>query len=88
MPKNFKSAFSFNLLVGNKTDYSRKQGKLIINIPKAVQKDGRRFALIGIDRQGKTKLFYDTDTVKETLTADIDIEGYAFLLVYMDAVIN
>ncbi|NLG05007.1 MAG: LysM peptidoglycan-binding domain-containing protein [Clostridia bacterium] len=40
--------------------------------------------LIGIDKFGKTKTFSDMDLSDETFTTMLDIEGYAFSLVYSD----
>lgn len=40
-------------------------------------------ALIGIDQNGKTKVFYDIDSDDTTITIEnLEIEGYAFAVVY------
>ena len=46
------------------------------------------FVLIGIDQDGRTKLFADTDKSDETITINMDITGYAFLLAYSDTTTN
>ena len=80
--------FSFNLLLKDngffKPTSVKKTGKFVLNIPKEWQKPGRTFALIGIDKNGKTKLFTDEDKSDETFTTTLDIEGYAFSLIYTD----
>lgn len=87
-PKGFKEAFSFNLLLLNsgvfKPGYDKKAGKFVLNIPKEWQKAGRTFMLIGIDKGGNTKVFYDSDFSDETFTTMLDMDGYAFSLIYKD----
>ena len=87
-PKGYKEAFSFNLLLKEngvfKPGYDKKAGKFVLNIPKEWQKAGRTFMLIGIDKDGNTKIFYDSDLSDETFTTMLDVEGYAFSLVYTD----
>ena len=87
-PKGYKEAFSFNLLLRKngifQSTYDKKAGKFVINIPKEFQKAGRTFALIGIDKFGNTKIFTDNDLSDETFATTLDMEGYAFSLIYMD----
>lgn len=87
-PLGFFEAFSFNLNLDatgkTKPNYGKKAGKFVLNIPKQYRKKGRTFAIIGIGKPGKVKIFYDTDIDDETFTTDIDIEGYAFSLIYTD----
>ena len=87
-PLGFFEAFSFNLNLDatgkTKPNYGKKAGKFVLNIPKQYRKKGRTFAIIGIGKPGKVKIFYDTDINDETFTTDIDIEGYAFSLIYTD----
>lgn len=88
-PTGFAEAFSFNLYMNatgkNTPDYNRKEGRLTLNVPKRFVKNGRIFSLIGVDKNGKTKVFYDIDKADETFTANLDMEGYAFLLIYSDS---
>lgn len=87
-PKGFTEAFSFNFNLDatgkSKPNYDKKSGKLVLNIPAQYQNPGRTFAIIGIDKNGMTKIFYDKDLDDKTLSAEIDIDGYAFSLIYSD----
>jgi LysM repeat protein len=89
-PASYAEAFSFNLLLKDsglfKPTFVKKTGKFVLNIPKEWQKRGRTFALIGIDKNGKTRIFTDKDFSDETITTTLDIEGYAFSLIYTDLV--
>ncbi len=86
--KGYSEAFSFNLLLRDngffKPTSVKKTGKFVLNIPTKWQKPGRTFALIGIDKNGNTKIFTDEDFSDETITTTLDIEGYAFSLIYTD----
>lgn len=87
-PKGYREAFSFNLLLKDngffKPAFVKKTGKFVLNIPTQWQKPGRTFAVIGIGKNGKTKLFTDEDKSDETFTTTLNIEGYAFSLIYID----
>ncbi|MDO5574660.1 MAG: hypothetical protein Q4G60_11865 [bacterium] len=83
-PFGYREAFSFNMLEDGKTSYNKKTGTFTLGIPTAYQKSGRIFAIIGIDRNGNTKVFTDLDTSDTTFTTTLDMEGYAFLLIYTD----
>lgn len=83
-PAGWKEAFTFNMTVNDQADYSLKKGTLSFLIPAQYQKAGRTFALLGIDKDGNVKMFPDTDTKPDTITVSIDIEGYAFELIYFD----
>ncbi len=85
LPKGYQEAFTFNMITnGLKGDYSLKKGKVTIVIPAKYRKAGRVFALLGIDKSGKLKVFNDIDVNNDTITVNIDIEGYAFDLIYSD----
>lgn len=91
-PLGFFEAFSFNLNLDatgkTKPNYGKKTGKFVLNIPEKYRKKGRTFAIIGIDKSGKVKIFYDIDTDDKLFTTDLDIEGYAFSLIYTDSAVK
>ncbi len=39
---------------------------------------------MALDKNGKAVIFNDTDTNADTVTAAINVEGYAFALIYKD----
>ena len=83
-PAGYSEAFSFNMIFKNKVDYTLKKGVLCLDIPPQYQKAGRTFAITAIDKAGKVHIFNDTDTNPATITCNIDIEGFAFDLIYKD----
>ncbi len=83
-PVGWKEAYTFNIAINGKVDYSLKSGPLTILIPKELQKAGRTFAIMALDKNGKAWTFADTDTNPATVTANINVEGYAFALIYKD----
>ncbi len=84
MPAGFKQAMTFNLISNGALNYDRKQGILVLDISKDMVREGRTFALIGIGLNGQPKIFGDIDLSDNTVTSDIDIEGYGFALIYSD----
>ena len=91
-PTGFKEAFTFNFSLDtsiyHKTNYDRKRGLFVLNIPKAYQKKGRTFRIIGINKNGQTKVFSDSDMDDDTFTTTLDVEGYAFSLIYTDSTVK
>ncbi len=84
-PRGWSEAFEFNLL--NKyrqPEMTLKKGTLTLTIPSEYRKAGRQFALIALTKGGQTILLPDTDTNPNTVTATINVEGYAFSLIYKD----
>lgn len=84
-PRGWSEAFEFNLL--NKyrqPEMTLKKGTLTLTIPSEYRKAGRQFALIALTKGGQTFLLPDTDTNPNTVTATINVEGYAFSLIYKD----
>ena len=69
---------------GHKGDYSLKKGKFTIEIPEKYRRAGRIFALQVIDRSGKVLLLPDKDDNPYTISVDVNVEGYAFDLIYSD----
>ncbi len=83
-PVGWKEAFSFNMTVNDQANSTLKKGTLSFKIPSQYLKTGRSFAILGLDKNGKVKTFSDTDTKADTITGNLDIEGYAFDLIYFD----
>lgn len=83
-PAGYTESFSFNLITGQKAEMTLKNGSFTMDIPKELQKAGRTFALIGLDKNGMAWVFSDTDKNPETITVTINLEGYAFELIYKD----
>lgn len=80
----WKKAFSFNILKDGKADYSLKNGTLTFIIPTEYRKSGRQFAILAMDRNGNVYSLSDIDTDPNTITVALNIEGYAFELIYKD----
>jgi hypothetical protein len=72
------------MAINGKVDYTLKNGVLTIIIPKEFQKAGRTFAIMALDKNGRAWVYADTDTNPATVTATINVEGYAFALIYKD----
>ncbi len=86
VPDSFEEAYSVNLLIGGKKDQGKKDSGLSFNILKSYQRPGRVFMLIGIDGNGQTHIFPDTDTDDSLITVRLDgFSGYAFDLIFTDA---
>ncbi len=84
-PRGWSEAFEFNLLNKNRQpEMTLKKGTLTLTIPSEYRKAGRQFALIALTKGGQTILLPDTDTNPNTVTATINVEGYAFALIYKD----
>nr|MCR5507670.1 hypothetical protein [Lachnospiraceae bacterium] len=83
-PAGFKEAFSFSMSYKGANTFDRKQGVLQLYIPTEFLKPGRQFMIMAIDKNGNVKYFADTDAQAHTITANIDLEGYAFDLIYID----
>ncbi len=83
-PAGYRQISTFNVVVNGGINYDNKNGRLVLSISKEYQKSGRTFALIGIGTNGQPFVFTDVDTSDETITADININGYAFALICTD----
>ncbi len=85
LPKGCQEAFTFNLITnGHKGDNTLKKGKFTIGIPAKYRRAGRTFALQAIDKNGNVVLLPDKDNTPDTITVDVDLEGYAFEFIYKD----
>lgn len=89
-PIGYIQAFTFNIALEKdnyKTNYNSKNGLFQFTYPSEYWKIGRSYALIGVNKNGIPKIFYDEDTSDETVTVNLDIEGYAFSLIYSDTLV-
>ena len=83
-PAGWKEGFSFNLVTNNTNEMTLKNGTFTLLIPKDLQKAGRTFAILALDKSGKAYLLPDTDADPATITVSVNLEGYAFDLIYKD----
>lgn len=84
-PAGWIKAFSFNVLNKERQpEITLKSDIMTLNIPSEYQKQGRQFALLAMDKNGKVYLLSDTDTDPNTITVALNFEGYAFNLIYKD----
>ncbi len=83
-PAGWTEAFPFSMTVNGVNDYSLKDGILRIHIPGPCQKAGRTFAVLAIDKNGKVHVYQDTDPQPNVFSAKLDVEGYAFDLIFLD----
>ena len=72
------------MTVNGVSDNSLKDGILKIHIPGACQKAGRQFAVLAIDKNGRIHVYQDADPQANVFSAKLDVEGYAFDLIYFD----
>ncbi len=84
-PVGYNSAFTFNMTVGGRGDHSNKKGVLHLHIPPEYQKSGRNFDVTALDKNGMGHIFADSDNDPAGFTGNIDIDGYAFELIYTDS---
>lgn len=83
-PVGWSEGFSFNILTNGKADYSLKNGSLQLLIPAEYIKAGRQYAVMGIGKGGAVKVFTDQDANPNTITINLNLEGYAMELIYKD----
>lgn len=81
-PAGWQEALTFNMAINGKVEYTVKNGVLTIIIPKEFPTAGRTFAVMALDKNGRAWICSDTDTNPATVTAAINVEGYAFALIY------
>ena len=84
VPAGFKEAFTFNLITNNTTEVTLKNGGFTLLIPADLQKSGRTFKLLAIDKSGKVFILPDLDNDPTTITVKFNLEGFAFDLIYKD----
>ena len=84
LPAGWEQMYSFDIFTDGKADHSRKNGTFGFDVPSQYQKAGRQYAIMGIDKDGKVKFFNNNSTVPGRVEANVDIEGYAFVLIAKD----
>ena len=84
LPAGWKEGITFSMSVEDKHTYDPKTGTLVLCVPDALQKTGRQYAVMGIDKNSKVTVFYDTDNKPFLFTSKLNLEGYAFALIYKE----
>ncbi|MCR5734539.1 MAG: hypothetical protein K6G22_08045 [Lachnospiraceae bacterium] len=86
IPKNWHSAFTMTLTIDDQQNNDRKDGTFKLFIPGAYQKLGRKYAVLALGVNGVQMLTNTADTKKYpyVFTSPVDIQGCAFMLIYMD----
>lgn len=89
----FSSSIPINYTMYNNTlsmsydgtnTYDRKTGELSIYIPANIQKPGRKFAIMCINKNGEVFVYNNKSETYGLFTTDIDFYGYAMCLIYRD----
>ena len=83
-PAGWKEAFPFSMTVNGVNDYTLKDGILKIHKPGPCQKAGRQFAVLALDKNGRIHVYQDADPQANVFSAKLDVEGYAFDLIFFD----
>ena len=83
-PAGYVEGFTFNLITNGTANNTLKKGSFTMTISAELRKAGRTFAIVALDKNGKTFVLPDTDTDPNTITVAFDLEGYAFDLIYKD----
>lgn len=84
VPAGYTSSLTFNLVQSSELNHDLKVGRLVLTVPEYLAKEGRNFAVIAIDSQGRTVLYADADQAVSTITVNINTDAYAFMLIYTD----
>ena len=84
MPKGYTKGFAFSITNSGQNTFNLKQGRISFKIPAQYLKSGRKFKLLGIDKDGNVKIFDNAATEEGSFAADIALEGFSFELVYAD----
>ena len=84
LPAGYKIFNTLSMSYDGKNSYDRKSGTLLMYIPPYMQKTGREFAIMCINKDGEVFVYNNTSESAGTFTADIDFEGYAMCLIYKD----
>lgn len=84
LPAGYKIFNTLSMSYDGKNSYDRKKGELSIPIPANMRKTGRKFAIMCIDKYGKAYVYKNKSRSAGIFTTNIDFEGYAMCLIYMD----
>ena len=84
IPPGWNAAFSMSMSVNGKNEYAKKDGNIVLYIPREYQKPGRTFMILAMDKNGKVFERKDTDSNPNVITFNPNIEGYAYYLIYKD----
>ncbi len=82
-PTGWSEAFSFNMTVNGKADFTPKNGTLSIAVPMQFIKTGRKFALLAIEQDDTVKIYNDMDASDSTVTIVLNGTAYAYDLIYI-----
>ena len=83
-PTGWNCSSSYALSANGKSDNTLKYGVLRMAIPSQLQKDGRQFMIMFMDKNGKVHVLNDSDLDPATITVNLAIEAYQFGLCYKD----
>ena len=83
-PKGWNKAFSISMSYQGRNEYSKKDGTIVLYVPDAYQKKGRKYAIMAIDKSGNVTILEDTDIYPYLITVSPRLEGYAYELIYSD----
>ena len=81
---NYKEAFSLSMSYDGKHTTDLKDGTLLLYIPPNLQRSGRTFKMLAINKDGEVFLYDNTSDNKGIFQTKLNVEGYAFCLIYTD----
>jgi len=81
---NYKEAFSLSMSYDGKHTTDLKDGTLLLYIPPNLQRSGRKFKMLAINKDGEVFLFDNTSDNEGIFQTKLYVEGYAFCLIYTD----
>lgn len=81
MPSGYEAITCFNVKANGMIDYSKKNGKLSIVLDSTTADTYKSFKLIALDKDGRAYVYDDMNKDQSIVSAIINVEGYAFMLV-------
>lgn len=81
---DYKEAFSLSMSYDGKHTTDLKDGTLLLYIPPNLQRSGRKFKMLAINKDGEVFLFDNTSDNEGIFQTKLNVEGYAFCLIYTD----